>query len=520
MTDTGHAHHHGHAPPSLLDKGVPGVAGSGHKAAVYTCLMHPEIVGDAPGSCPKCGMTLILVAGTGAGESDDSELRDLTLRMWIGTALSIPLVILAMSPMVGLHDLFGLQPRARGWVEFVMGTPVVLWVGWPILRKFWFSLVHRELNMYSLIGLGVGLAYLFSLAAVFFPAWFPQEFREHDGAVGTYFEAAAVIVTLVILGDVLQLRAMGQTSQAIQQLLKRAPNLAWRLRDDGSEEQVALDMVAVGNRLRVKPGEKVPVDGIVLEGASRIDESMMTGEPVPVAKAAGDKVFGATVNGNGSLTIRAERVDADTLLARIVHMVGEAQRTRAPIQRLADVIAAYFVQVVVGIAVVTALTWWFVGSDPRFTYAFLNAVAVLIVACPCAVGLATPISMTVAMGQGARAGILFRNAEAIERMRDIDTVVVDKTGTLTRGHPALTDFAFEGIGDDEALSLTAGVEQLSEHPIGLAIVEGAKARGLVPKTAGAFEAVNGLWVQADIDGKRVLVGSRQFLEQHKVDTKK
>ena len=449
-------------------------------------------------------MALVPVAG--AGEADDSELRDLTRRLWIGVALSIPLVVLAMSPMIGIHDLFGLQPRPRGWIEFVLGTPVVLWVGWPILRKFWFSLVHRALNMYTLIGLGVGLAYLFSLAAVLVPGLFPPEFREHDGAVGTYFEAAAVIVTLVMLGDVLQLRAMGQTSQAIQQLLKLAPNLAWRLRDDGTEEQVPLETVAVGDRLRVKPGEKVPVDGTVLEGASRVDESMITGEPVPVAKAAGDKVTGATVNGNGSLVIRAERVGADTLLARIVHMVGEAQRTRAPIQRLADIIAAYFVQIVVAIAIVTALVWWFFGPEPRFAYAFLNAIAVLIIACPCAVGLATPISMTVAMGQGARAGILFRNAEAIERMRDIDTVVVDKTGTLTLGHPALTDFVAEGIPENEALALVAGVEQLSEHPIGLAIVEGAKARGLTPGTATAFEAVNGLGVQAEVDGKRVLVG--------------
>jgi Cu+-exporting ATPase len=359
---------------------------------------------------------------------------------------------------------------------------------------------------------------VFSLAAVLMPGLFPPEFREHDGAVGTYFEAAAVIVTLVILGDFLQLRAMGQTSQAIQQLLKLAPNLAWRLRDDGSEEQVALETVAVGNRLRVKPGEKVPVDGTVLEGSSRIDESMITGEPVPVAKAMGDKVTGATVNGNGSLLIRAERVGADTLLARIVHMVAEAQRTRAPIQRLADVIAAYFVQIVVAIAVVTALVWWFAGPEPRLAYAFLNAVAVLIIACPCAVGLATPISMTVAMGQGARAGILFRNAEAIERMRDIDTLVVDKTGTLTLGHPALTDFVVEGIPEDEALALVAGVEQLSEHPIGLAIVAGAKARGLAPLQAEAFDAINGLGVQADIHGKRVLVGSSGFLKQRGVDT--
>jgi Cu+-exporting ATPase len=508
-------HQHAHASPVPAPAAMSGVG----QTAVYTCPMHPEVRSPKPGSCPKCGMPLVLVAGTGSGVEDDSELRDLTRRLWIGTALSVPLVVLAMSPMVGLHDLFGLQPRVRGWVEFALGTPVVLWVGWPILRKFWLSLVHRELNMYTLIGLGVGLAYLFSLAAVFAPGWFPQEFREHDGAVGTYFEAAAVIVTLVMLGDVLQLRAMGQTGKALEQLLKLAPNLAWRLRGDGIEEQVPLEKVAVGDRLRVKPGDKVPVDGVVLEGASRIDESMITGEPVPVAKAAGARVTGATVNGNGSLVIRAERVGADTLLARIVQMVGEAQRTRAPIQRLADVIAAYFVQIVVAIAVVTALTWWFMGPEPRFAYAFLNAVAVLIVACPCAVGLATPISMTVAMGQGARSGILFRNAEAIERMRDIDTVVVDKTGTLTLGHPALTDFAFE-IADDEALVLTASVEQLSEHPIGAAIVEGAKARGLSLRAAGAFEAVNGLGVQADIDGKRVLVGSRQFLQQRGVDTKK
>jgi len=505
--------HHAHAPSPAA---APKTAGGGK--ATYTCPMHPEIVRDAPGDCPLCGMALVPVAGT--GDADDSELRDLARRLWIGVAFSIPLVILAMSPMVGIHELFGLQPRPRGWIEFALGTPVVLWVGWPILRKFWLSLTHRALNMYTLIGLGVGLAYVFSLAAVLVPAWFPPEFREHDGAVGTYFEAAAVIVTLVILGDFLQLRAMGQTGQAIQQLLKLAPNLAWRLRDDGAEEQVPLDTVTVGNRLRVKPGEKVPVDGTVLEGTSRVDESMITGEPVPVAKSAGGKVTGATVNGNGSLVIRAERVGADTLLARIVHMVAEAQRTRAPIQRLADIIAAYFVQIVVVIAIVTALVWWFFGPEPKLAYAFLNAVAVLIIACPCAVGLATPISMTVAMGQGARAGILFRNAEAIERMRDIDTVVVDKTGTLTLGHPALTDFVAEGIPENEALALVAGVEQLSEHPIGLAIVEGAKARGLTPQTAGAFNAVNGLGVQAVIDGKTVLVGSGNFLKQRGVDTQR
>jgi Cu+-exporting ATPase len=515
MTNMNHPHQaHDHDQPHA----EAGPAGAESNVGTrYTCPMHPEIVRDAPGSCPKCGMALVPIAG--AGEAEGSELPGLARRLWIGVLLSVPLVVLAMSPMAGFHDLFGLQPRSRGWIEFVLGTPVVLWVGWPILQKFWLSIVHRALNMYTLIGLGVGLAYLFSLAAVFFPGLFPPEFREHDGAVSTYFEAAAVIVTLVILGDFLQLRAMGQTSQAIRQLLELAPNLAWRLRDDGSEEQVPLDTVAVGDRLRVKPGEKVPVDGAVLEGSSRVDESMITGEPVPVAKAAGGKVTGATVNGNGALLIRAERIGSDTLLARIVHMVGEAQRTRAPIQRLADVIAVYFVQVVVTIAIVTALAWWFFGPEPRFGYAFLNAIAVLIIACPCAVGLATPISMTVAMGQGARTGILFRNAEAIERMRDIDTLVVDKTGTLTLGHPALTDFVAEGMPENEALAIVAGVEQLSEHPIGLAIIDGAKARGLTPKAAGAFDAVNGLGVQADIDGKSILVGSPGFLAQRGVDTR-
>ena len=503
-------HHHEHAHGARV--APPAAAPVAGARAQYTCPMHPQILRDAPGDCPICGMALVPIAGT--GEADDSELRDLTRRLWVGVVLSIPMVILAMSPMVGIMDPFGLAPRQRGWIELALGTPVVLWVGWPILAKFWRSIASWQLNMYSLIGLGVALAYLFSLAAVFLPGVFPQEFREHDGAVGTYFEAAAVIVTLVILGDVLQLKAMGQTSQAIRELLKLAPNLAWRLREDGAEEQVAIDHVQVGDRLRVKPGEKVPVDGTVLAGTSRVDESMMTGEPVPVAKVAGERVTGGTMNGSGSLVFRAERVGADTLLARIVHMVGEAQRTRAPIQRLADLIAAYFVQAVVLIAIVTALAWWTFGPEPAVTYALLNAVAVLIIACPCAVGLATPISMTVAMGRGATMGILFRNAEAIEHMRKIDTLVVDKTGTLTLGKPALTDFAAEGMDEREALRLVAGVEQLSEHPIATAIVEGAKARGASPAPAESFEAVNGMGVQARAGGRAVLVGSGAFLEQH------
>jgi Cu+-exporting ATPase len=504
-------------PARYLAKAAPPPAPA-PAGAQYTCPMHPEIVQDGPGSCPKCGMPLVPIAGT--GEADDSELRDMTRRLWVGVALSIPLVVLAMAPMAGFHEPFELAPRARGWVEFALGTPVVLWVGWPILHKFWMSLANRSPNMYTLIGLGVLLAYLFSLAAVFAPGLFPGEFREHDGSVGTYFEAAAVIVTLVMLGDVLQLRAMGRTSQAIHQLLELAPNLAWRLRDDGAEEQVPLDTVKVGDRLRVKPGEKIPVDGTVLEGASRVDESTITGEPLPVAKAPGARVTGATVNGNGSLVFRAERVGSETLLSQIVHLVAQAQRTRAPIQRLVDIVAVWFVQIVVAIAGITAAAWWFLGPEPRLAYALLNAVAVLIIACPCALGLATPISVTVAMGRGARSGILFRDAEAIERMRDIDTVVGDKTGTLTLGRPALTAFAAEGMPEGEALALAAGVEQLSEHPIAIAIVEGARKRGLALPAAASFDGVNGLGARADIGGRPVLVGSRQFLEQNGADIRR
>jgi len=480
------------------------------QATQYTCPMHPEILRDAPGSCPICGMALVPV---GAPEQDDPELRDLTRRLWFGTALSVPLFLLAMSPMAGIEQPLGLAPTARGWIEFVLGTPVVLWSGWPILRKFWLSLANRALNMYTLIGLGVGLAYLFSLAALFAPGLFPEAFRGHTGAVGTYFEAAAVIVTLVLLGDVLQTRALGQTSQAIRELLRLAPNLAWRMRDDGSEEQVPLASIVAGDRLRVKPGDKVPVDGVVLEGTSHVDESMMTGEPVPVSKAAGSKVVGATINGNGSFLMRAEKVGSDTLLSRIIHMVQAAQRTKAPIQRLADVIAAWFVEIVIGIAVVTALAWWFAGPDPRLAYALTNAVAVLIIACPCAVGLATPISMTVAMGRGATMGILFRNAEAIERMRQIDTVVVDKTGTLTLGKPAFSSIAVSEGAEEEALRLVAAVESQSEHPIATAIVEGARAKGLKPAAAGDFSAVNGLGVKASVEGHIVHVGSQAFLER-------
>jgi Cu+-exporting ATPase len=367
--------------------------------------------------------------------------------------------------------------------------------------------------MYTLIGLGVALAYLFSLAAVFAPGLFPQEFQEESGQVGAYFEAAAVIVTLVLLGEVMQLRAIGQTSRAIRELLALAPNTATRIEADGREVQVPLERVQVGDKLRVRPGEKMPVDGTCVEGSSNVDESMITGEPVPVAKKAGDRVTGATINGKGTLVIRAERVGADTLLSRIVHLVAQAQRTRAPVQRLADLVATYFVETVIGIAILTALVWGFFGPEPSLTYAVVNAVAVLIIACPCAVGLATPISITVAMGQGAINGILFRNAEAVEKLRDIDTLVVDKTGTLTLGSPRLVDLVVEpGFAESEALALIAGLERASEHPLAQAIVKGAEDRGLRLSQVEKFESVTGQGVRGEIGNRKVAVGSRRFME--------
>ena len=479
-------------------------------ATEYTCPMHPEVRSSKPGSCPKCGMALVPVAGA---QEDDTELRDMMRRFWVSAVLSLPLVFLAMGPMFGLAHPLGLSAGARGYVEFALGTPVVLWGGWPFFHKFWLSLKNKSPNMYTLIGLGVGLAYLYSLFALFAPGLFPLEFREqHSGTVGTYFEAAAVIVTLVLLGEVMQLRAMGQTSQAIKQLLALAPNTALRVEADGREVEVPLADVQIGDRLRIRPGEKVPVDGAVVDGSSNVDESMITGEPVPVSKKAGDRLTGATINGKGSLIMRAERVGADTLLSQIVHMVAQAQRTKAPVQRLADLVAAYFVQIVVAIAVVTALVWWFVGPEPRMVYALVNAVAVLIIACPCAVGLATPISITVAMGQGALNGVLFRNAEAVEKLRDVDTLVVDKTGTLTVGRPELVEFVAEGIETNEALRLIASLERASEHPLAQAIVQGAEQRGLKLAAVEDFKSITGQGVEGVVAGRRVFAGSRKGME--------
>ena len=477
--------------------------------AEYTCPMHPEVRSDKPGNCPKCGMALVPVAGA---EEDNAELRDMTRRFWTGAVLTVPLLAIAMPVYFGIPEPFGIAPGVRVWLEFILGTPVVLWAGWPFFHKFAVSLKNRSPNMYTLIGLGVGLAYVFSVIAVVAPGLFPEEFREEGGRVGAYFEAAAVIVTLVLLGEVLQLRALGQTSQAIKQLLALAPNTALRIESDGREVEVSLNDVKVGDRLRVRPGEKVPVDGTCLEGSSNIDESMVTGEPIPVPKKQGDRVTGATINGKGTLVIRAERIGSDTLLAQIVHMVAQAQRTRAPVQRLADLVAAYFVQTVIAIAVITAVVWGLFGPAPALTYALVNAVAVLIIACPCAVGLATPISITVAMGQGALNGILFRNAEAVEKLRDVNTLVVDKTGTLTLGRPQLTDVITENVSEGDAVRLIASLERASEHPLAQAIVKGAEDRKLPLQAVENFESVTGQGVQGNVAGRRVAVGSRRFME--------
>ena len=467
------------------------------RAGKYTCPMHPEIVQDGPGSCPKCGMALVPMEGAA---EDDSELRDLTRRLWVSALLSLPLLVIAMAPYFG-------TTKSWPYLEFLFATPVVLWGGAPFFRKFWLSLRNRSPNMYTLIGLGVGLAYSYSVAAVFAPGVFPAEFRMHGGEVGAYFEAAAIIVTLVMVGEVMQLRAMGETNQAIRKLLALAPNTALLVEADGLEKEVPLTHVKVGDKLRVRPGERIPVDGTVLEGSSNVDEAMLTGEPVPVAKKPGERVTGGTINGQGSVVMRAERVGADTLLARIVHMVGEAQRTKAPVQRLADVVAAYFVEAVIAIAFVTAIVWAVWGPEPRLVYALVNAVAVLIIACPCAVGLATPISITVAMGQGALNGILFRNAEAVEKLREIDTLVVDKTGTLTLGKPKLTDV----FPEDHVLRLVASLERASEHPLAHAIVQGAAERGVELAPVGDFFSITGQGVVGTVEGRQVAVGSARFM---------
>ena len=484
----------------------------------YTCPMHPEIVRDEPGECPKCGMALEPMRAR-AGEERNPELDDMSRRFWLSALLTLPVFVLAMGGMTGLAVGQLLGPRAVAWSQLALATPVVLWGGWPFFVRAWRSLVNRSLNMFTLIGLGTGVAYVYSVVAVVVPQAFPAGFRDHTGEVGIYFEAAAMIVTLVLLGQVLELRARGRTGAAIRALLDLAPATARRIDDDGSESDVPLEHVVVGDRLRVRPGEKIPVDGRVLEGGSAVDESMVTGEAFPVAKGPGDAVIGATVNGQGSLVMQAERVGDDTLLTRIVDMVAAAQRSRAPVQKLADVVAGYFVPAVIAIAVITFVVWALVGPEPALAYGMINAVAVLIIACPCALGLATPMSIMTATGRGATAGVLFRDAEAIEVMQGVDTLVMDKTGTITEGRPRLV--AVETVGDiegSEVLRLAATLERGSEHPLAAAIVGGAEERGVRPLGGpAAFESHTGKGVSGEVEGRRVALGNAALLETLGID---
>jgi P-type Cu+ transporter len=470
----------------------------------WTCPMHPEIVRDAPGSCPICGMALEPLTPTGGAE-ENPELADMTRRFWISALLSAPLLALAML----WHSA---SPVAVG-IQLVLATPVVVWAGAPFFRRGWESVVNRRLNMFTLIALGTGIAYLYSLVAALMPDVFPASFRTAQGGVPLYFEAASVITALVLLGQVLELRARSQTSSAIRALLDLAPKHARRINDDGSEEDVALEVVVPGERLRVRPGEKVPVDGVVVDGRSAVDESMISGEPLPVEKGPGDKVTGATVNGTGSLVMRAERVGSDTLLAQIVRMVADATRSRAPIQHLVDIVAAWFVPAVVAVAAVAFVAWSLFGPPPAMGFALVNAIAVLIIACPCALGLATPMSIMVGTGRGAHAGVLVKNAEALELLARVDTLVVDKTGTLTLGKPVLDQvIALPGTAEDELLRLAAGLERASEHPLAAAIVAGAEARGIALATPADFQSEPGKGALGVVEGKRLAVGNAALLE--------
>ncbi|HJU04713.1 MAG TPA: heavy metal translocating P-type ATPase [Nitrospiraceae bacterium] len=485
----------------------------------YTCPMHPEIVRSEPGTCPICGMAL--EPRTVMVEETNPELVDMTRRFWISLGLTAPILLLMISEMLPGRPLQQITSgKILVWLQFALATPVVLWAGWPLFQRAWTSVVTRHLNMFTLIGLGTGAAYLYSVAATFFPGVFPDSFRAHGGEIAVYFEPAAVIVTLVLLGQVLELRARSKTSSALKGLLGLAPRTARRVREDGVDEDVPLEQVHVGDRLRVRPGEKIPVDGLVLEGASAVDESMITGEAIPVGKRQGAKVAGGTVNGTGSFVMKAERVGSETLLAQIVRMVGEAQRTRAPIQRLADIVAAYFVPLVILVAAVTFVIWALYGPEPRMAYALLNAVAVLIIACPCALGLATPMSIMVGTGRGATAGVLVRNAEALEILEKVDTLVVDKTGTLTEGKPRLTTvIALPGHDESDLLRLAASLEQASEHPLAAAIVAGAREKGVTLSAVQNFQSITGKGVKGTTNGQTVAIGTAAFLEELSIDVK-
>jgi len=478
----------------------------------YTCPMHPEVIQDHPGSCPKCGMAL--EATTITVEENNHELIDMTRRFWISTILAFPVFILAMvadmAPSL-LPEFLSMQ--SVQWIEFVLATPVVIWGGWPFFVRGIQSVISWNLNMFTLIGLGVSVAWSYSFIALLFPEIFPAAMQIEDGLVGVYFEAAAVIVALVLLGQVLELRARSQTNSAIKMLLGLAPKTARIVRESGVEEDIALEHVVAGDLLRIRPGEKIPVDGVVIEGNSSVDESMVTGEAIPIEKASGEKVIGSTVNGNGSLLMRAEKVGADTLLSQIVHMVSEAQRSRAPIQKLADVVAGYFVPAVVIVSMLAFFAWWLFGPEPRLTYAVVNAVAVLIIACPCALGLATPMSIMVGTGKGATMGVLIKNAEALETLEKVDVLVVDKTGTLTEGKPGLVNVEIEADFDEaEVLALVASLERASEHPLAEAIVQGAQARNIQLHDVDAFESVTGKGVVGVVDNHEVVLGNIQLMQ--------
>jgi Cu+-exporting ATPase len=483
----------------------------------WTCPMHPEIVRTAPGNCPKCGMALEPRAATSEGEN--RELRDMTHRFWFAAALTLPLVLAVMSDMLPQRPISSLfSPGTRVLLELALASPVCLWAAWPFYVRAIQSVKNRSLNMFTLIGLGVSVAYMYSVVAAVVPSLFPASFRDESGEVATYFEAAGVIVTLILLGQVLELRARNQTGAAIRKLLGMAAKSARRIREDGTEEDVALEAVQVGDRLRVRPGEKVPVDGVVLEGTTAIDESMVTGEPIPVEKTPGDRVVGATINGTGALIMRAEKVGSETLLSRIVAMVAEAQRSRAPIQKLADTVSGYFVPIVILIALLTFAIWALVGPQPRMAHALINAVAVLIIACPCALGLATPMSIMVATGKGATIGILFRNAEAIEVLRKVNTIVVDKTGTLTEGKPKLVSVVpASSISESELLRLAASLERGSEHPLAAAITHGAEERHIQLQTTDRFESVTGKGVKGFVNGNAVALGNRALMADLGID---
>ena len=483
----------------------------------YTCPMHPQIVRDAPGSCPICGMALEPLMPS-AGAEDDGEFRSMRRRFWGSLALTVPLVLIAMRDLWPSHLPQALAEIPFNWIELALASPVVLWGGWPFFVRGAQSVIHRSLNMFTLIALGVAVSYAYSVVATLAPGLFPPSSRGMHGEVAVYFEAAAAIVTLVLLGQVLELGARSRTNAAIRALLNLAPKMARRIEENGEEKDVPLDQIQPGDRLRVRPGEKVPVDGIVLDGASIVDESMVTGEPMPVEKGPGAKLIGATLNGTGSIVMRAERVGSETMLSRIVQMVASAQRSRAPVQKLADQVSGWFVPAVVAIAIATFVVWYLIGPEPRGAHALVNMVAVLIIACPCALGLATPMSIMVAAGRGATMGVLFKNAEAIERLRQVDTLVVDKTGTLTVGKPALQEvLALPGYTDGQVLGLAAALERGSEHPLAAAIVAGASDRQAKVHDVGDFQSLTGKGVTGIVDGHQVALGNPALMDSLKID---